>query len=155
MLIIAFSFYVCFQVGSALAPNTAAVLIFRLLGGSESSRYVLNASFSELISHLLHHSQRFVSTGRDRRSARRHLPSGDQRNGHLDIRTCFIKIFGRARDATRLSSRLSTNLTLSFFHLNPRSPLIASPSPSQVVAPFAGELPLFRVSLPSLVFDPT
>lgn len=36
LLIIAFSLYVCFQVGSALAPNTAAVLIFRLLGGSES-----------------------------------------------------------------------------------------------------------------------
>ncbi|KAL7416317.1 major facilitator superfamily domain-containing protein [Mrakia frigida] len=37
LLIIAFSLYVCFQVGSALAPNTAAVLIFRLLGGISAS----------------------------------------------------------------------------------------------------------------------
>ncbi|KAL7416382.1 major facilitator superfamily domain-containing protein [Mrakia frigida] len=32
-LIVAFALYVGFQVGSALAPNTTAVLIFRLLGG--------------------------------------------------------------------------------------------------------------------------
>jgi len=49
MLIIAFVFYVCFQVGSALAPNTAAVLIFRLLGGSESSRPLFGTRFVELI----------------------------------------------------------------------------------------------------------
>lgn len=44
-----FFVFICFQVGNALAPNTAALLIFRFLGGTFAASPLANSGYVIII----------------------------------------------------------------------------------------------------------
>ena len=47
--IVSFLVYTCFQVGCALSPNTASILIFRFLGGTFAAAPLTNSGYVAII----------------------------------------------------------------------------------------------------------